>query len=110
MRKLKPLAVLLGCLLVLSSCAALDPRAAAIRAAVLDRGAAFYDQTLVDAEETICRIASGGSIARRYWTNQKLFDAWMTICYPTPNAPASLPSLSTNPAAEPIIEPSTNTE
>lgn len=80
-------AILLGAL-VLSGC---TPAMQAYKAAALDRGAAFYDQLLVDAELVMCRGSSAGSVARKYWTSAKLFEAWMTICYPQPIAPPMLP-------------------
>ncbi len=80
-------AILLGGL-VLSGC---TPAMQAYKAAALDRGAAVYDTLLVDAELVMCRLSSAGSVARKYWTSAKLFDAWMTICYPQPIAPPTLP-------------------
>ncbi len=92
-------AILLGAL-ALSGC---TPAMQAYKAAALDRGAAAYDALLVDNENVMCRVASAGSVARRYWISTAMFDAWMTICYPQLITPPTLP-LSVQPPEPPADE------
>lgn len=70
---------------LLSSCSALSPQADAIRSAVLDRGSAVADRALEDAELVICRIATAGSVERRYGASEELAEARRVICKRDPN-------------------------
>ena len=58
--------------LVLSGCAAISP--------ALDRGRVVTDQALQGAERFMCRIAPVGPVMDRYFTDQKKYEAWRTLC------------------------------
>ena len=72
------LALLVILLLPLGACAQYD----VVSGVVKERGAAFYDKTLVESEFVICQAASVGSVQRRYGQTDETAAAWRKLCSP----------------------------
>lgn len=49
---------------------------------VKERGAAFYDETLIASEFVICQAASVGAVQRRYGQTDETAAAWRKLCSP----------------------------